>query len=155
MKRSTLPDELSNIHQINTEIWPPHGAQLVWNPMGEGRLRIVTGPVATPQPPIPPFSTGGYHEIFLLFDQILLIRQQATGCPTCQQLLQLGLGSSELATSYSDAINRLTCRDYLSATSVDWLDALRPILKLLPPRAYLLSLNELVRRQLVLRFSDN
>ncbi len=133
-----IDDELLVIDRVGNQTHPPHGGWLVWNPIGENRLRTECGPINVPYR----FSGGlTRREVFLTLDDVPLIRRQATGCPTCEQLLQVGCGSAELAATFAEAINQLTI-DIVRGEDADWLTAMTPLFRLLPRGVYLVSLDE-------------
>ncbi|MDA0834981.1 MAG: hypothetical protein O2955_18830 [Planctomycetota bacterium] len=91
-----------------------------------------------------PYPDGPtFHDFILLLDETPLIRQQATDCPTCEQLLQVGCGRPELAAEFANAINRLTV-DEIGSASSDWVQVLFPVISLLSRGLYLITVDEYI-----------
>lgn len=127
------------LHRFSRDELPPHGGFVLWNPGGAGRLRTLCGPFSvTPPDPVLDLTR---QELVVVLDDVPLIRRQATECPTCAQLLQVGCGSAEMARRYAEAINRISVGDVLGEAT-GWIETLRPILQLLPAGVVLLTLDD-------------
>jgi hypothetical protein len=109
---------------------------LVASPGGTGRLRIDCGPFGvTP----PGYRDSRHREEVLVLDDQPLIRVQGTECPTCPRLLQAGLGmaaSRDLARLMDITVDSWELDPFECARRLE------PILQLLPPANYRISLED-------------
>lgn len=127
------------------------GSLIVWNPIGEGRLRFARPVPDRVHPPTlteDPLGSGrlletglAFHDTYLTLDDIPLLLWRRNGCPSCQQLVRAAVERPAEVRRLTSAIHDIT-RDLVGDDLSNCLPALEWLFALLPSGLYRVSLDD-------------